>query len=168
MTETEVVCDAGPLIHLDELSSLDLLGDFARVWIPDAVAWEVYRHRPTVLDDPPFPARRITTDPASSDPRLAAVSRGFSLDAGETAALRLLSQHPDALFLTDDAAARLAAKALGVRSYGTLGILIRALRRGLRSRAEVMELLQSIPSRSTLFLSREILDEAMRQVEAPE
>ena len=28
MTEAEIVCDAGPLIHLDELSSLDLLAGF--------------------------------------------------------------------------------------------------------------------------------------------
>ena len=32
------VCDAGPLIHLDELDSLDLLADF-RVWVPNA-AWQ--------------------------------------------------------------------------------------------------------------------------------
>ena len=33
-TATIAVCDAGPLIHLDELDSLDLLADFW-VWVPD-------------------------------------------------------------------------------------------------------------------------------------
>ena len=28
-----VVCDAGPLIHLDELGALDLLGDFSKVLV---------------------------------------------------------------------------------------------------------------------------------------
>jgi hypothetical protein len=41
-----VVCDAGPLIHLDELGVLDLLEDFDTVLVPDAVWNEVQRHRP--------------------------------------------------------------------------------------------------------------------------
>ena len=33
----KVVCDAGPLIHLDELDCLDLLGDYPEVLGPEAV-----------------------------------------------------------------------------------------------------------------------------------
>ena len=33
-----VVCDADPLIHLDELDCLDLLGDYPEVLVPEA-AW---------------------------------------------------------------------------------------------------------------------------------
>ena len=44
-----VVCDAGPLIHLDELGCLDLLTDFSEVLIPDAVWREVMQHRPSAL-----------------------------------------------------------------------------------------------------------------------
>ena len=40
-----VVCDAGPLIHLDELEALDLLADFAEVLVPDAV-WREVEHSP--------------------------------------------------------------------------------------------------------------------------
>jgi hypothetical protein len=47
-----VVCDAGPLIHLDELGSLDLLADFPDVLVPDAVWREVNLHRPGVLTSP--------------------------------------------------------------------------------------------------------------------
>jgi hypothetical protein len=32
-----VVCDAGPLIHLDELDCLDLLGGYPEVLVPEAV-----------------------------------------------------------------------------------------------------------------------------------
>ena len=49
MTERKtslVVCDAGPLIHLDEVGCLDLLADFSEVLVPDAVRREVQRHRP--------------------------------------------------------------------------------------------------------------------------
>lgn len=39
-----VVCDAGPLIHLDRLDCLDLLADFSRVVVPDVVWREVEHH----------------------------------------------------------------------------------------------------------------------------
>lgn len=45
----DVVCDAGPLIHLDELGCLDLLADFRSVLVPEQVRQEVERHRPDAL-----------------------------------------------------------------------------------------------------------------------
>ena len=45
----QVVCDAGPVIHLDELGCLDLLQDFPRVILPGAVRREIEHHRPTAL-----------------------------------------------------------------------------------------------------------------------
>ena len=44
-TELVVIADAGPVIHLDELSCLYLLADFGRVIIPETVWMEVQRHR---------------------------------------------------------------------------------------------------------------------------
>jgi hypothetical protein len=44
--EHTVVVDAGPLIHLDELDCLDLLGDCQPLVVPEAVWIEVRRHRP--------------------------------------------------------------------------------------------------------------------------
>ena len=40
-----VICDAGPVIHLDELGCIDLLSSFSRVLVPVAVWQEVQRHR---------------------------------------------------------------------------------------------------------------------------
>jgi predicted nucleic acid-binding protein len=42
-----VVCDAGPLIHLDEVGCLDVLADFAEVLVPEAVWQEVHGQRAT-------------------------------------------------------------------------------------------------------------------------
>ena len=39
------VCDAGPLIHLDELDCLPLLADFSRLLVPERVWAEAMRHR---------------------------------------------------------------------------------------------------------------------------
>ena len=50
---------------------------------------------------------------------------GFSLEAGEREALLLVQEHPAALLLTDDAAARLVAELMRWRVHGTIGVLIR-------------------------------------------
>lgn len=49
--ESIAVCDAGPLIHLDELGCLSLLGDFSRVLVPSTVWAEVATHRPDFARD---------------------------------------------------------------------------------------------------------------------
>lgn len=56
-----VVCDAGPLIHLDELDSLRLLCDFPAVLVPEVVWAEALRHRPHLFDLPNPSAARHTT-----------------------------------------------------------------------------------------------------------
>lgn len=160
----EVVCDAGPLIHLDEIDCLDLLGDFARVIVPEEVWEEVRRHRPKALDHSPVRLVRRSAE-APTDPATLGILRAFSLDKGEQAAFAILMFHPSAVFLTDDAAARLAAKALGLRSHGTLGVLLRSLRRGQRTRSELLIALLAIPTRSTLHIRRALLEEVIRQVE---
>ncbi|MGR8935405.1 MAG: hypothetical protein ACU837_13590 [Gammaproteobacteria bacterium] len=68
--------------------------------------------------------------------------------------------------LTDDTAARLAAKSLGVAAHGTIGILVRAIRRQIRSKPEVPELLRNIPTKTTLHFRPSSLAEVIREVEA--
>ncbi|MCR4322056.1 MAG: hypothetical protein NUV74_17195 [Candidatus Brocadiaceae bacterium] len=44
-TIQNVILDAGPIIHLEEIDSLHLLMDFKRLILPDAVWSEVEYHR---------------------------------------------------------------------------------------------------------------------------
>jgi hypothetical protein len=96
---TIAVCDAGPLIHLDELDSLVVLADF-RVWIPDPVWQEVQQHRPSALQTSLLDGERCPVVGPVSAP-LSTLSRAAALDAGELAALTIMTSVPDALFLTD-------------------------------------------------------------------
>ncbi|HYN22333.1 MAG TPA: DNA-binding protein [Thermoanaerobaculia bacterium] len=162
-TETPtVVLDAGPLIHLDELKCLDLLADFPSVLVPDEVWNEVRRHRPQALEIPPFKLQRRTVPPAP--PNFAALFKAFSLGAGEQSALVCLSAIPDAILLTDDAAARLVAQAFHLRAHGTVGILLRSIRRGQRSRAEILDLLRRLPDISTLHLRSTLRHQIIEEV----
>lgn len=87
---------------------------------------------------------------------------------GEQAALSLMEPRPSSVLLTDDAVARLASKALGYRAHGSIGVLLRAIRRGLRSKQEIATLLRQIPFASTLHIRQSLLEEILDQVERDE
>lgn len=140
-----VVCDAGPRIHLDELDCLDLLGDFPELLVPEAVWREVLKHRPSALEKKTVVLVRVAP-------------------SGEQEAFALATKHEDSLLLTDDTAARLAAGVLGLGVHGTIGMLIRAIRRAQRTKEQVLELLGAIPANSTLHLKRSFLEKIIAQV----
>lgn len=158
-----VVCDAGPLIHLDELGCLDLLRDFADVLVPSVVWQEVILHRPSALR-----RRAVKLQPRSSlpdaSPALTPLAGAFSLAAGELSALRLMQDVAGGILLTDDAAARLVAERLGYDVHGTIGVVVRALRRQQRTKRQVLNLLRAIPHRSTLFIDRQLLESVIEEV----
>lgn len=160
---TTVVCDAGPLIHLDELDCLPLLADFESVLVPQQVWQEVAQHRPQALTHADVPLQSIEIV-ISTQPSFQALIKALALDLGEQAALTLMQNQPQAIFLTDDAAARLAATTLGYRVHGTIGILLRAIRRQQRTQTEILKLLQELPQRSSLHLRADLLQRIINQL----
>lgn len=167
MTEAPlyVICDAGPLIHLDELDCLDLLADFQAVLVPDQVWQEVKRHRPSALEHGLVEFQRLSVA-ISREASFLALVQTLSLGTGEQAALSLAYLHPDAILLTDDAATRLAAETLGCPVHGSIGILLRAIRRRQRTVDQVLAVLRSMPVRSTLYIRPGLLQEIIMQVES--
>jgi acetylornithine deacetylase/succinyl-diaminopimelate desuccinylase-like protein len=55
------------------------------------------------------------------------LAQTFSLGAGELESLCLMANVPQAILLTDDAAARLVAEKLGYEVHGTIGVVVRSL-----------------------------------------
>ncbi|WP_333874175.1 DNA-binding protein [Methylobacter sp.] len=162
-TRAVVIADAGPIIHLDELHGLDLLADFDKVIVPDTVWNEVERHRPQALacSEVKFIRQRALHFSAQVD----ALTPFYTLHVGEQEALHLCFEFNNSLLLTDDTAARLAAKNLGVTAHGTLGVLVRAIRQQTRSKSDVLELLRVIPTHTTLHIRASLLVEVIRDVE---
>ena len=158
-TDTVVVADAGPLIHLDELQCLDLLDDFKEIMLSDTVLMEVVFHRPCFLAS----GLIFTTCPVISeiDNALQALFSLFSLHQGEQQSILLAWRRPDVLFLTDDASARLAASQLGINVHGTIGILLRAVRRRQKTKDQAARIISSIPQHSSLHLKQSLIDEVI-------
>jgi len=163
-TSPIVIADAGPIIHLDELGCLDLLADFDKVLVPEAVWLEVERHRPLALKA--AKDRLVRQPPGQHSAIVSALTPLYSLHAGEQEALHLCVEFGDCLLLTDDTAARLAAKSLNIPAHGTLGVLIRAIRRQRLTTVEVLALLNAVPKQTTLHVRPALLREVIANVEA--
>ena len=162
-SSSKVICDAGPVIHLDELNCLDLLADFEEVIVPLIVEKEISEHRPSALQNRGFyinrPSERIDI---GED--LLALCRIFLLDAGEIEALALMGINPQHIFLTDDAAARLVAEQMKFKAHGTIGVLIRSIRQKLRRPEEILNTLAEIPRKSTLHIKPSLLNEIIQMI----
>ncbi len=162
MAMSEGVLDSGPLIHLSELGALDAISDL-NLFIPDAVWEEVATYQPSALEHSKLHLKRVSAPEPSAE--LSALGRAFALDRGEVEALSLLEAHPSAIFLTDDAAARLAAEQRGYKTHGSIGLLIRNVRRGQSKPDQVLALLQALPQRSTLFIRPSLLKAIIERLE---
>jgi predicted nucleic acid-binding protein len=152
-----VVLDASVIIHLDEIECLHLLSDFDDPLVPESV-WKEVEHRPTALQKTEVSLIKTPVVTEKTE-QVHILSNAFNLDVGEKEALSLCIQHPGSILLTDDTAARIAAKSLNVRSHGTIGILLRAIRRNQLKPTEVTRYLEQIPLTSTLFIKKSFLNE---------
>jgi predicted nucleic acid-binding protein len=96
---------------------------------------------------------------------LQSLIQALALDQGEAQSLALLESYPNAWFLTDDAAARLAAEHRGYHVHGTIGLLIRSVRQKYRESADVLNLLRVIPTKSSLHLRPSLLEAIIKRLE---
>lgn len=127
-----VVSDSSPLILYAKSGLLNLLlGTFGEVWIPPAV----YREIAVVGAGRPG-ADVVGTAPwviEMAAPHFLPAEVGTArLGAGEVDAIALAWQlRPDIAVLLDDAGGRRLANRLGLRVFGSAGVLIEAKRLGL-------------------------------------
>ena len=157
MTEYRVV-NSSPLITLAKIGRLDLLeGPGVTVVIPAPVAQEVARWP---KEDP---ARKALAAGWGGIPvvvQTAADVLDWGLGLGESGVITL-ARSMSATAVIDDKAARTAARILGVRLTGTLGLVLKAARLGrVLSAAEILEELVDVGLR----LNNDVVREALAQV----
>lgn len=125
-----IISDTGPLNYLVLIDQAELLPVlFSCVLIPDAV------HAELTAESAPAKTRAfIKAGPRWLEvrsPQLAGHASSNALDAGERAAIDLAIELGADLLLIDDRAATKAARAIGFRTTGTLGLLVLAAQQGL-------------------------------------
>ncbi len=151
------VVNASPLIALSKIGRPDLLDAINRtVLIPNAVSVEIENGPP---DDP---ARQYLAQAGKNQlvpVTLESTVIEWGLGAGETAVLSL-SKQMGAMAVIDDRAARTAAKMLGIRFIGTLGVVILAFHeKRITSTVGILKALQGV----NLRLSDHVIKQALEQ-----
>ena len=154
-----VVSDASPIIALAVCNKLDLLDKlFDRVCIPQAVFNE--------LVIPDKPNARVVLDWARD--KVVSVKNpsvitalSMNLDAGESEALALYWESKADFLLIDEKRGRIIALRNGIKTIGTVGILLSSKQKGLiKSVRPLLELLVNNGFRISDILYQQILERA--------
>jgi predicted nucleic acid-binding protein len=146
------------LLHLGEAQALTLLSQIGEVYIPKAVDLEMVQQdslwriqKPTWIN--------MHSLSAAYEMEAVAWQQARLLDFGEAEAVALARQVNAHWFLTDDAAARLFAQALGIEMHGSLGVVLWAAAVGHLNRTEAEATLERL-AQSSLWISARVLAEA--------
>ena len=153
-----IVSNTGPLLHLEEAQALELLRHTGEVRIPKAVDLEMAHYeRKWGIRRPAW----IVVEPLAQpyDVSAAQWHQAGLLDGGEAEAVALAQQVRADWFLTDDAAARLFAKSLGIEVHGSLGVVLWAAVIGYLQPSEAEAVLDRL-AQSSLWISARVLAEA--------
>ena len=154
------VVNASPLIFFSRSHNIKLLHNFARkILVPEPVATEIKAKglediTAKVLEETPW--LEITPIEAVPD-----IILDWGLGPGESAVLAVAFANPEMEAIIDDLTARKCAAFLQIPVRGTLGIVLVAKKRGLipHARPVIEDLI-----RSGLYLSRGVIDEALKRV----
>ncbi|MGD2113790.1 MAG: DUF3368 domain-containing protein [Acidobacteriota bacterium] len=128
-----------------------------RVVVPGTVAEEVTAHS----DEAARALESVEWLEVTPGVQLSTAVAAWDLGPGESAVLSWAAEHPGAVSVLDDYAARTCAKALGLPLLGTLGLALRAKVNGEvnTARPVVEELV-----RAGLYLSDSVIREALSLV----
>ncbi len=151
-----IVSDTGPMLHLSEADSLELVHLAGAVHIPAAVGTELGRYAP-VWHSPEWLVMDELIEPYAIEAN--AWRQAGLLDLGEAEAIALARQLRSNWLLTDDAAARLMAQALGLEVHGSLGVVLWAASMGHLKRTQAQDTLENL-AHSSIWISPKILLEA--------
>jgi predicted nucleic acid-binding protein len=149
------VSDAGPLIHLAEIDSLELLATFDTFLVPETV------HNEVEVGGVPDELADLSYELVESDECRAGAEE---LDAGERAAIAVAEEQGVAL-LTDDLAAREAASDVGVEVHGSIGVIALGYGRGLLDRDEAASRMRALQRETSLFVTEAVVERGIRMLD---
>ena len=152
-----LVLDSAPIIFLGKIDQLTLLG---RLFGPDIIVPRLVRNEilPPALE--PDEERRLSTfldgcqiiDPGTVG------FRAHGLSRADSAILSVAKEQGARLVLSDDRLLRRVASIEGLRTVGTLGILIRATKQGILSAAQTEKLLSQLVREHGFRISTAVYD----------
>ncbi|MBI2144151.1 hypothetical protein HYU17_03305 [Candidatus Woesearchaeota archaeon] len=154
----QAVSNSGPIMHLNEIGAMKTLRIFRQVYIPPEVGRETtHIKKPSAIQISELSAK------AKDLAKLLIIKN--AVDLGEAQAIALAASRGMRIFLTDDLAARDAAKQQNLEPHGTLGILLRAFREGIITKSAAISYVELLRTRSTLFLTKDLVEWINAEIE---
>jgi predicted nucleic acid-binding protein len=149
------VSDAGPLIHLAEIDSLELLSTFDPLFVPETVHEEVDAGGvPEELADLPYELVEADKSRAGTE----------ELDAGERAAIAVARER-GVVLLTEDLAARETASDAGVEVRGSIGVIALGYGRGLLDREGATSRMRALQRETSLFVTEAVVERGIQMLD---
>ncbi|MGA9402853.1 nucleic acid-binding protein [Haladaptatus sp.] len=149
------VSDAGPLIHLAEIDSLELLATFDTLLVPETVYGEVEAGGvPDGVSNLSYELVKAGENEIAFD----------ELDAGERAALTVAKERAVVL-LTDDLAARDVASDAGIEVHGSVGVIAFGYSRGLLDKDEAASRMRALQREMSLFVTEAVVEHGIQMLD---
>jgi len=149
------VSDAGPLIHLAEIDSLELLATFDTLLVPETGYEEIEAGGvPDRLAD-------LSYELVDADGIRVGAEE---LDAGERAAIAVAEER-GVVLLTDDLAARESASEAGVEVRGSIGVVTLGYGRKSLDRDEAASRMRALQRETSLFVTDAVVERGIRMLD---
>ena len=149
------VSDAGPLIHLAEIGSLELLSTFDALLVPETV------YKKVEAGGVPGEFVDLSYELVEADESQVGAEE---LDAGERAAIAVAEERGIVL-LTDGLAAREAAADTGVEVHGSIGVIALGYGRGLLDRHEAASRMRALQRETSLFVTEAVVERGIQMLD---
>ncbi len=157
------VVDAGPLIHLHEVGALRHLAIFSALRVPSEIWRETVGQQR--VPEGPLLELGVRCEPYLDElAHFVEANKLGALHPGEQECLHACRRENISILLTDDLAARDAAKRLAITPVGSLGIIVRAYRVGRLELSEAEDAIRLLQTTSSLFVTATIIEIALEQI----
>jgi len=168
-----VVSDATPLIYLARIGRIQLLKNlFQQIQVPEEVKVEVidrgkeknYSDAHVIeeaFDDGWVTIGNLTRN---NEKRARILMEATGIDLGEAQAILLTRQKAEESILMDQAHARTVARQFGLKSRGTLYLIVVSARTGMLSKEDAKENLSKLVE-ANFRISTKIYDAALKTIE---
>jgi predicted nucleic acid-binding protein len=148
------IFDTGPIIHLDQIDSLQLLSICDDLVLPETVHEELsFGEIPEELEQLDYNISQSSGDKTYN-----------GLDSGETAALQIAEERDNVVFLTDGLDARKKAKQLDIPVHGSIGVIALNYGRGRLDFEEAASLMRELQNRSQLFVTDAVIERGTQKL----
>lgn len=157
----KAIFDAGPIIHLSQISALDVLKSVKKIIIPYGVFEEI---KPDAQRTRLSKNIKITDLSKGSRDISKVLSEKYSLGLGESQVIALAKQENISLIFTDDLDARTVAKSLGFEVHGTIGLVLMAYKEKFITKKRATSIISDLDKKSTLFLTSDLVEYILKEI----